>query len=644
MLSREDDLTKPYYPPSFSEKSKFTPRIALATLPAGTKMPSTLGKFDGTGDPDDHLRSFEVAGKCARWTLPAWCHMFAQTLTGAARVWFDSLPNGKIDNLKELTDKFSDHFSQNKRIERDSTDILQVKRRDNESIEDYITRFNREALQIGPIGFELMKAAFTQGVRCDSLIRTLAGCTGMPNTWEEIMRGAKNYAKTERELSVWSRIQAPQYTDTQAQAVHNRNNRHDRKVKGNVWTRLQGADQTTPKPPASQDYQRNTSLVHKPNRRSHNNWTPLTKTPAQVLATENVDFPEPKVIKRREGLDHNKFCAYHQDIGHDTDKCYQLRQAIEDALKSGKLGHLLQNVERKQAGCPPPKKIKNISMMIHSSGHRTQKRKTESTAEWREQQVCFPIVKGGPSATKAIIVTAIFDHYRTTRAFMDTGGNSDIMYGQCFDLLDEEDKQRLRPINSPIMGFSNEIVTPLGEISFPLTLGAQGRSRTEEVTFLVIPSKSKYDIILGRDSMASYNMVTSTVHSAIGFPTPNGVAIVWANRECAMTTEPHPAKMLKPCPRTEPEKWILNPKFPEQPITIGPEISENIRDHLKQLLRKNIDVFAWQPSDMIGVPRELAQHKLNTYRSVEPIAQKRRSMGAEKTQAMNEQVGELLKA
>ena len=57
-----------------------------------------------------------------------------------------------------------------------------------------------------------------------------------------------------------------------------------------------------------------------------------------------------------------------------------------------------------------------------------------------------------------------------------------------------------------------------------------------------------------------------------------------------------------------------------------------------------MDIFVWQYSDMKGVPRNLAEHRLNTYKSVAPIAQKRRSMGAEKTKAMNEQVSELLKA
>ena len=98
------------------------------------------------------------------------------------------------------------------------------------------------------------------------------------------------------------------------------------------------------------------------------------------------------------------------------------------------------------------------------------------------------------------------------------------------------------------------------------------------------------------------------------------MAIVYKNKECHKTEGSRPAKALKPTTRTESEKWVLNSKFPEQTITLGLAVSENTRAHLKQLLTKNKDIFAWQHADMTGVPRHLAEHRLNTYKSVAPIA------------------------
>jgi hypothetical protein len=43
---------------------------------------------------------------------------------------------------------------------------------------------------------------------------------------------------------------------------------------------------------------------------------------------------------------------------------------------------------------------------------------------------------------------------------------------------------------------------------------------------------------------------------------------------------------------------------------------------LVRFLQDNLDVFAWQPADMLGVPRELAEHKLKVYPQERPIRQK----------------------
>ncbi|GJT51627.1 hypothetical protein Tco_0977784 [Tanacetum coccineum] len=55
-------------------------------------MPRHIKTYDGSEDPEDHLKIFQAAAKTERWDMPTWCHMFNSTLTGNARVWFDDLP------------------------------------------------------------------------------------------------------------------------------------------------------------------------------------------------------------------------------------------------------------------------------------------------------------------------------------------------------------------------------------------------------------------------------------------------------------------------------------------------------------------------------------------------------------------------
>ncbi|KAJ0556588.1 putative DNA/RNA polymerase superfamily [Helianthus annuus] len=366
--------------------------------------------------------------------------------------------------------------------------------------------------------------------------------------------------------------------------------------------------------------------------------------------TKNHDFKAPRPMTNKKGQDPNLYCDFHKDTGHLTDDCISLRQEIEKALKSGKLGHLVKNarketrqIQRNDDG--RDKKVRRLEThMVNGSRYSARdKGKRPFKPAWQEQQVIFPVVRGGPRVTRPVVITGIIGHYETEYVFIDPGSTADIIYEQCFNQFDDEDKARLEPVDYPLSGFCNEMVFPLGQISFPLTLSDGKHTRTTMVNFMVMPIKSRHDVLNGRETQGELNMVTSTPHSAIGFPTETGLAIIYPKKEVMSTEDMRLTKAAK-VSTTEPEKWVLNRKYPEQTVTIGHAISPNIRTHLKQLLFRNMDIFAWTPADMIGVPRDVTEHCLNTYPSVEPKVQRRRSLGADKTKAMNEQVCELLKA
>ncbi|GJS54606.1 hypothetical protein Tco_0627968 [Tanacetum coccineum] len=42
----------------------------------------------------------------------------------------------------------------------------------------------------------------------------------------------------------------------------------------------------------------------------------------------------------------NKFCEFHGEVGHNTDKCNHLRKQIEDMLKAGKLSHIIRELKQ----------------------------------------------------------------------------------------------------------------------------------------------------------------------------------------------------------------------------------------------------------------------------------------------------------
>ncbi|GJY42340.1 reverse transcriptase domain-containing protein [Tanacetum coccineum] len=70
-------------------------------------------------------------------------------------------------------------------------------------------------------------------------------------------------------------------------------------------------------------------------------------------------------------------------------------------------------------------------------------------------------------------------------------------------------------------------------------------------------------------------------------------------------------------------------------VTNGGEgLSKGCKEQLKTLLKSNMEVFAWEPADMTGVPRKVIEHALNVNPSLDPVCQKRRTFSPEKNGAV----------
>jgi hypothetical protein len=65
---------------------------------------------------------------------------------------------------------------------------------------------------------------------------------------------------------------------------------------------------------------------------------------------------------------------------------------------------------------------------------------------------------------------------------------------------------------------------------------------------------------------------------------------------------------------------------------------------LINFLRANINIFAWSPSDMSGIPREVAEHALEIRAGSKPVKQRLRRFDEEKRKVIGEDVYKLLEA
>ena len=65
---------------------------------------------------------------------------------------------------------------------------------------------------------------------------------------------------------------------------------------------------------------------------------------------------------------------------------------------------------------------------------------------------------------------------------------------------------------------------------------------------------------------------------------------------------------------------------------------------LVDFLRSNANMFAWSPSDMPGIPREVAEHSLEIRASSKPLKQCLHRFDEEKRKIIGEEIHKLLTA
>nr|GEU91227.1 reverse transcriptase domain-containing protein [Tanacetum cinerariifolium] len=225
----------------------------------------------------------------------------------------------------------------------------------------------------------------------------------------------------------------------------------------------------------------------------------------------------------------SKFCEFYGEVGHTTDECMHLKRQIKEMLKAGKLSFLIKELKQ---------------------NHEKDQAKITKKAKTSEKDKPLAILMVQPCKFRPKI------------------------------------KNQLIPANTPLVGFSGEIIWPIGQISLLVRVGDEEHSTSAWIKFMVndkIPS--------GR----------------------------W-NSHIAEQQD-HSARLLNGF-RTRKEGW----------------------KELCGLLRRHLDVFAWEPADMTGVPRHIAEHRLNVREGCLPVRQKKKGQAPERNKAISEEVKKLAEA
>ncbi|GJY65191.1 reverse transcriptase domain-containing protein [Tanacetum coccineum] len=204
------------------------------------------------------------------------------------------------------------------------------------------------------------------------------------------------------------------------------------------------------------------------------------------------------------------------------------------------------------------------------------------------------------------------------------------------------------PATTYLVGFSREIIWPLRQVLLLVKIGDEEHSTSAWMNFMVVRSHSSYNGIIGRPGVRKIKAIPSTAHGMLKFPVTGGTVTLRSSRiiplECAMISRPRTQQLVVDQDVEEKIQVAIHPEYPEQTIAIGSTLTKKGRKKLCGLLRQNLDIFAWKPADMTGVPRHIAEHMLNVRGGCFPVRQKKRGQASKRNKAICEDVEKLINA
>nr|GEY22117.1 reverse transcriptase domain-containing protein [Tanacetum cinerariifolium] len=254
-------------------------------------------------------------------------------------------------------------------------------------------------------------------------------------------------------------------------------------------------------------------------------------------------------------------------------------EAMKAFIECFKMGNIFP--QRRSSRCKPIKKKAPPAWKHSEASHKPSfekmvdfKSRHESTSSDRREN--------------PMVIEAKVKGRSIHRMYMDGGSASGILISSSFfiflsswipyDLVCDgnDDPNRMTPATTLLLGFNEEISWSLGQISLAVTLGDSEHSTITTMNIMVVKSPSPYNGIIGRLRLRKIQAVPSTAYGMLKFLVNGGVVTL------------HSSTILS--------------------------------------------------ADMTGIPRSIAEHRLNIRKGCPPIRQKRRGHAPDRNKAIQEEL------
>nr|GEZ06134.1 hypothetical protein [Tanacetum cinerariifolium] len=197
------------------------------------------------------------------------------------------------------------------------------------------------------------------------------------------------------------------------------------------------------------------------------------------------------------------------------------------------------------------------------------KRKNSDKSQWRNRGIARHRSRNGQTHDSSHVC--------------DGGSSMEILNEHYFNRLRPEINSQMVPVTTSLTGFSSKTIWSLGQLRLLVIIGDAYHSTRAWMNFMILRL------------LSPYNGEIVTIRSTILLPT-----------ECTSVIT---SSAVSKEERTRPDnfKVALHSDFPDQELAIEGTLSDKGRTELCSILKKNLNIFSWKPSDMTGVSRTAAK-------------------------------------
>ncbi|XP_014492874.1 uncharacterized protein LOC106755273 [Vigna radiata var. radiata] len=484
-------------------------------------IPPQFNMYDDTGDPEAHVKSFTNAMAFRTGSDAIWCRAFSLSLEGEALEWFNSIPNGSIENFKGLSGMFNDQFAACRPQDTTLVDLMNLKQGKEEALRTFMDRFTKAVRRVRGLSVEMALQYVMPALRPGPFKESV--CRTPPKTLEELRQQAADEARVEEMKQNYRR--EVQEAKDKGESKQQGQSQRPGGVKGRDGSRVPRFPQYTPLN------------------------APRARILQEALSTQIMRAPQKR--PNLPGADSSKHCLYHQNMGHDTEDCMTLKDRIKELIQAGHLKQYVRGYQNETvlAGRPRPLSDRGHrdDRPRHPRGHvgrgrSSERRRERSRSRSRSHaggntgplRGMINTISGGfagggtsssarkrsirhlrsihavdvpkrtmppitfsdadfhapdPEQDDPMVITVEIARYGVSKVLVDQGSSVNILYWKTFRQMDISE-DLIVPYDEQLVGFAGERVDTKGYLDLWTRIGADRETEEKKVRYLLVDANT----------------------------------------------------------------------------------------------------------------------------------------------------------